>query len=63
VLVYPYGDWHGTVRPEQVESFMDSLLGVEDGESLSGPQSPLWRGSWFDHPGEPSMPKEVTGRT
>jgi (2Fe-2S) ferredoxin len=56
VLVYPFGDWYGTLQPEEVESFMDSLLGVEGEDSLSGPQSPLWRGSWFDHPG---VPKEV----
>jgi len=56
VLVYPFGDWYGTLQPEEVESFMESLLGVEGKDSLSGPQSPLWRGSWFDHPG---VPKEI----
>jgi len=56
VLVYPFGDWYGTLQPEEVESFMESLLGVEGEGSLSGPQSPLWRGSWFDHPG---VPKEI----
>jgi len=55
VLVYPDGDWYGTLQPPEVESFMDSLLGVEDDDSLSGPRSPLWRGSWFDHPGIPSV--------
>ncbi|KAG8772145.1 hypothetical protein FRC15_002945 [Serendipita sp. 397] len=53
VLVYPYGDWYGTMRPEDIPSFIDSIDGIEGGESLSGPQSPLWRGSWFDQPGEP----------
>jgi hypothetical protein len=55
VLVYPFGDWYGTLQPEEVESFMDSLLGVEGEDSLSGPQSPLWRGSWFDHRGVPKV--------
>jgi (2Fe-2S) ferredoxin len=59
VLVYPFGDWYGTLQPEEVESFMDSLLGVEGEDSLSGPQSPLWRGSWFDHPGVPKVVEET----
>ncbi|KIM27777.1 hypothetical protein M408DRAFT_24150 [Serendipita vermifera MAFF 305830] len=63
ILVYPHGEWYGTLQPEQVESFMDSLLAAHDEslmtelegkESLSGPSSPLWRGSWFDHPGTPT---------
>ena len=40
------------MRPEHVPSFLDSILGVEEEGSLSGPQSPLWRGSWFDTRGE-----------
>lgn len=62
VLVYPFGDWYGTLQPEEVEYFMESVLGVEGEDSLSGPQSPLWRGSWFDHPGVPKVVnQEETG--
>lgn len=60
VLVYPFGDWYGTVRPEDVEPLMDSLLGVEASDSLSGPSSPLWRGSWFDHVATSEAQKERT---
>ncbi|CCA67417.1 hypothetical protein PIIN_01248 [Serendipita indica DSM 11827] len=62
VLVYPYGDWYGTMRLEHVSPFLDSLLGVEEQGSLTGPQSLLWRGSWFDVRGElneyPSQQKQ-----
>jgi hypothetical protein len=61
ILVYPDGDWYGTLQLSEVESFMDSLIGVEGDDSLSGPQSLLWKGSWFDHPGVPTIANNNEG--